>query len=622
MEVVDKILLKLESCIQRDIYEPIENEKLELKDLSTGSKWDELFKSICGFLNSQGGIAIIGIHESSDKSRYIFKGFDERNEARLKEIPNCFTNAEGQKINLTEWIRPDLFQIRDFMDGRVAVLYIEKLPEDRKYIFFEGSAFERKLTGDHKVKPDQIEKQKELCDELILARELMIQSGATVEDLDKDKLNDYIYRLNSGGPKVEAIKADIEQGKSFLERRKFTINGHPTTLGILVCGKNPYDILEARCQVDGYSESPGLIAGNKKVFKDNIIPLLESSIAFVLSGIASGISMEKGGTQILEYPERVIRETVNNALAHRDYSINQFINITISPGKRIEIKNPGKFRREQIFKTDDPVSIRHIIPIPKAQNPRLADVLKTYDRWEGKGWGMASLTNVALNNEIDVPYYILYPESIGLIIQKGKVLDEEMNGWLRSFEGFLLRSTNGTELDLEEKTALAYFYKCEKLNAEEKYTVALTPDNNHFGILTRLRNWNLIENVEGVESLYPMFRVNPLLTRTEFHSELRAVFGSEYDMLKSEAKNVLTAVYRFQTFGNPSLRTNAAQIGDFLYFQKNKTVRDVKEYNDYKRKIRSTVQTLVTRRFLTASASPRTVYNLNPDFERKDNLFG
>ena len=63
----------------------------------------------------------------------------------------------------------------------------------------------------------------------------------------------------------------------------------------------------------------------------------------------------------------------------------KFINITIDPGRHIEIRNPGKFRNEQVLRIDAEIPIRRIIPIPKAQNPRLADVLKSFDRWEGKG---------------------------------------------------------------------------------------------------------------------------------------------------------------------------------------------------------------------------------------------
>jgi len=42
----------------------------------------------------------------------------------------------------------------------------------------------------------------------------------------------------------------------------------------------------------------------------------------------------------------------------------------------LEIRNPGQFRQEQIFIAEKPIKIRRIIPIPKARNPNLADILK------------------------------------------------------------------------------------------------------------------------------------------------------------------------------------------------------------------------------------------------------
>ena len=201
----------------------------------------------------------------------------------------------------------------------------------------------------------------------------------------------------------------------------------------------------------------------RKSFKDNIIPLLESSVGFVYTNISTGISTEKGGSTTFEYPERLVRETVNNALAHRDYSVDKFVNITIDPGKHLEIRNPGRFRQEQMLRINGEIPIRRIIPIPKAHNPRLADVLKAFDRWEGKGWGMSSLTNLALENKIDLSYYILYAEQdVGLFIPQGKVLDDEAEWWLKSFGGYIFRKTNGRELTEEQQTALAYFYKSER----------------------------------------------------------------------------------------------------------------------------------------------------------------
>ena len=621
MADIDNILSRLGQYIQNGEYLPVETEKLELKDLSSGLDWKELYKTVCAFLNNEGGIVIIGINENTKSKEYKFTGFNPNNESLLKVLPSKFKDQQKRPMDLSDAIRLNSWELKDFMNGQVAIVYIEKLPEDQKYAFYDGTAYKRVLTGDNKIGKDDIDRQNERRNELLLSRELQWVNGATSDDLDVDKLNDYILRLNSGGPKVAAIMADIKTARYFLERKKFTIDGNPTLLGMLVCADKPYDTLEARCQVDCFVESPILVSGNKKVLKDNIIPLMENSFGFVISNISRSVSAERGGTPHLEYPERLIREIVNNALAHRDFTINQFVNITITPGQKIEVKNPGQFRAEHLVKTDSPFPIRHIIPITKAQNPKLADVLKTYDRWEGKGYGMASITNMALDNKIDVAFYLIRHESVALTIQKGKVLDDRMKGWLKSFAGFILTQTNGIELIEEAQTALAYFYKCEELNRNERYTVALTPDNNHYDILSKLSRWQLIEKIGEEHTFYPIYAINRALIKTEFNAELRAIFGGKFEGLKTEGKEVLSVVYRFQHFGHPSERLNAAQIGDFLYFTKYREVQDVKAYNDFKRKIRKVVNDLKEMDFLITPDGGKKAYRVNKAFVRTPSIF-
>ena len=99
-----------------------------------------------------------------------------------------------------------------------------------------------------------------------------------------------------------------------------------------------------------------------------------------------------------------MRETVNNALAHRDYSIDRQAIISIKPGHHVSIRNPGSFRPHLLIEhPDDPIPLRRIMPEAKARNPKLADVLRVYRKWEGKGVGMATLVNLCLENRIDLP---------------------------------------------------------------------------------------------------------------------------------------------------------------------------------------------------------------------------
>jgi predicted HTH transcriptional regulator len=83
-----------------------------------------------------------------------------------------------------------------------------------------------------------------------------------------------------------------------------------------------------------------------------------------------------------------------------------------------------------------------------ARNPKLTDLLKSFDRWEGKGKGLASLTDACLENTIDLPYYTLMTDEIKLFIPKSKIYDDAMEIWLNSFSGFI-NELYGKELSEE-----------------------------------------------------------------------------------------------------------------------------------------------------------------------------
>ncbi len=619
MRDIDTRLLQIEQHLQNNTYETVETDKIELKDLSGGEDWKELYKTTCAFLNTRGGIIIIGVKEDAKNQRFKFTGFNLNNESKLKELPNLFSDDSKRSIDVSEFIRTDLIEIKPFLTGQICLLFVEKLPDELKYVLYKGEGYDRQLTGDHRIPPEKIVRQKELKLELQSAKELQFVPNTTLNDLDIDKLNDYISRLNKD-LKVESLKPDITSAISFLSRKKFIReHHHPTFLGMLVCGKHLYDYVEGRCQVDCYFDTGNEIANDKKVYKDNIIGLLERCIAFVFAKINTGISMERGGTTLYEYPERVIRETINNALAHRDYNSSRFANLTIVLNKHIEIRNPGKFREEQLLVQNGKIALRRIIPIPKAQNPNLADVLKSFDRWEGKGWGMAALTNFALANAIDLPYYRLYPsEDIGLFIPKGQVLDEKMNQWLDSFSKYIRQKTKGKTLNNEQKTVLAYFYKSELLNALERYTVNLTPDNNHFEVIKTLEDYGLVEKKPDSPLDVPIYFIDRTLTRTDFTEEINAIIGSRYYDLSNDYKQILEVIYQFNQYSEVH-EISANLIGNYLYFKKYQSVNDQNSYNNFKRKIRSNINKLENGGFIRRKQAGKPDYELNKTDEQ--NLF-
>ena len=595
MSIVKKTLEVVKECIIENNFKELETDKIEIKDLSTNSDWNELYKIVCAFLNTNGGNIIIGINENKKNKKYKLTGFNYNNENKLKEIIKQFFDQKGTQLNLSNYF-PD-YEIIDFMDNKIAILYVEKLPEDEKFVFYNGIAYKRKFTGDHEITQIELKTQEERKLELIYSQEIKVIENATLELLNIDKLNEYIHQLNIG-KKVENIKANLDNALPFLIRKGFIKDNKPTLLGLLVCGDYVEDYIQGKCEVDCYVENKTKIAEDKQVFKENIIDLIKNSVNYIYRNTKVSIISENGGTSLPEYPEELVREVVNNALAHRDYKSNRFIIIEIRPNESLMIQNPGNFLEKQklTFK-DENCEIRRIIPFEYARNPKLTDLLKSFNRWEGKGKGLASITDACLKNLIDLPYYILKLEEIKLYIPKGKIYDDRMESWLNSFSGYLQKKI-GRDLNLEEKIILSYFYKSELLNNLDRYTVLLTSDNNHKDIVAFLESKGLIIKFYDELNVYPIYLVDRTLTKIDYFDKLELKYKDKFNYLQYNYKKVLNAIYHFENFGNPKQIISANNIGNYLYFQENTSIIDSKKFENYKRSIRLIFNKLEKNNFI------------------------
>jgi predicted HTH transcriptional regulator len=625
MDYVDKILQLIAECINNNTYREVETERLELKNLAGG--WgDDWYKTVCAFLNTNGGIVIIGIQDKNNikPPHYKFTGYinSSANENHLKqELPKKFVNKEGTILDLSAYLSE--IEIRDFLEGRVAIINVNELPADEKFVYYEGVAYQRKLTGDYEISQAEIEEYEELKQELVSAQELSLVKGADLSLLNIDKLNQYIIRFNKGKKSGETLKTSLETAMSFLNRKSFVRDGQPTLLGMLVCGDYVEDYIQGRCEVDGYVKSITKIADDKQVLKDNVINLIEDSIAFIFRNIQIGLSYTKGGEAVPEYPEELIRETINNAIAHRNYQTNRFVIIEIKPNESLLIQNPGMFGRRQRLHIDTTFGkIRRILPIQIARNPKLADLLKSFDRWEGIGKGLTSLIDACLENAIDVPYYVLIDGEIKLFIPKGKVYDETMKVWLNSFGGYIFRQY-GRELNEEEKIMLSFFYKSEQLNRLESYTILFTNDNNHRSVIANLEEKGLIFKNPQSPEIYPIYLVDRVLVKMDFTEDLKKSFGNtEIDSLKTEYKEVLNAIYWHNQYA-PAQIVSANSIGTFIYLNKNNQNSrnvDLKTFEYFKSRIRGIFNRLEDKKFITRKDGKSKNEGGKPDFQINSNF--
>lgn len=566
MDSLSQILARLEICVQHVTYESLETDWLEIKPVpSSGGTWNSVRETVCAFLNTRGGIIVLGVRdEQGPPRRYVFTGYTEDNSGNLSELRRAFQDARNNGLDTADSL---LIEVRPFATGQIAVVRVSALPEDRKYAFYRGEARERVADRDEKIPLHRVQEQEERKREMETYRELRAVDGATVEDLSLQRINELVLLINQGQSKpIETIKSTLADAAPFLVGKRFLLkDGKVTTLGMLVCSTHPENYLLFRSHLDVFVDVPNAIAQDKKTFRDNILQLMEAGHGWTLRNIMTGVSPEAGGTLVSEYPDKLIRESINNALAHRDYSINRPVQLTIKPRHSLSIRNPGHLPMELVLERPaDPIPVRRIFANPRARNPRLADILKLHNKWEGKGIGMSDLVNCALANQIDLPYYLFHSvDELSLTIPAGKVLDDATALWFELLEGFIAQRTGNRPLTDEQRIVLAYLLKSEKANRDGRYTLALTPSNNHFRAIADLKACGLIELHPATEQYREVYVVCRELSNDDNQTELRGLFGGEFadlDVIGQQTLNMISIAERFSRDGG----LNAKQVSRLL----------------------------------------------------------
>ena len=252
---------------------------------------------------------------------------------------------------------------------------------------------------------------------------------------------------------------------------------------------------------------------------------------------------------------------------------------------------------------DDPIPLRRILPEAKPRNPKLADVLRVFRRWEGRGIGMATLVNLCLDNRIDLPYYLLKTEEVTLYLRGNRLMDERMERLFKGFDRYIEEKMQGNSISEPQKRVMSYLIKSEWANELFRYTVLLTPDNNHFEELLTLERNGLITKHSASTSTHPIYVADRTLVPKDYVSELRALFGLNFDSLDVLLKEVLGVVYQFNNFSKA--RVVSAKEASFDLWAARSGAADIKAFDTFYRKVRRAFNKLTAEGFVKKSEGSR-----------------
>ena len=543
-------------------FEKLESHVLEIKDLSHAkdvADWKQLYITVSAFLNTDGGLVLCGIKENEKEKTYEITGFNSEHEDKIRaELTsgNHFTDDERNQLKLNH--RNITFKLFNFRGKQIGVVNVHPFADDEKFVFYRKTniAYIREMTGDKKLTQAQLEAHQEYKRELEYARELQPVPNATIEDLDLEKIQQLVRLLNESGPFL-SLPESMEEAMPFLIDNYFIKDNQVTLLGMLTCGRKPFYHLDKRAEVDCFLDTAdkAFVTADRRYVKDTVIPLMNESVQFAARNMRIATSYENGGTAVPEYPLDLVRESIVNAIVHRDYKSNRPVQIIISPNDKLVIKNPGTFKQKMLLEIPDGNDVIYrIIPpkgSPESKNPKLANLLKDIQFIENRGVGMATLVGEALEHRIGIPYYTMDDDTVILNIPTGNILDFKTKAILGIYDRFISNKLTKKMNRESAETILAYLIKAEDLDAYERATILLTKENNHLQTIKDLAKVKLIEKHPNSPKNHPVYRVHRQLRKTEYYNELREILGeNQFKTLSDKEQQMLNAIYTNQHFGH------------------------------------------------------------------------
>lgn len=167
--------------------------------------------------------------------------------------------------------------------------------------------------------------------------------GADLRDVDNDQVRAFLETAEAAGRlQLKGAKSP----KTVLKNFNLLRNGLPTNAAILMFGKNPrafFNNAQIHCFHFHGTKKRKPVA-SQQPYDGRLVEMIEQSVEFVLGKIDRSVGTRTTGTQapvVFEIPRQVITEAIVNALAHRNYRHNGFVQVIVF-ADRIEVWNPGE----------------------------------------------------------------------------------------------------------------------------------------------------------------------------------------------------------------------------------------------------------------------------------------
>jgi len=447
-----------------------ENEHLEFKEAKSAFSFDSGRHSICGYCvalaNERGGKLILGVREGMPRIAVGTRAF-----LNIAELKKDIFNFWKRRVVVEEFL---------YEGKRILILTIPSRPI-AEAIEFRGQYLMRIDDRLESMTSDEIRK---ISNESVNDYSAEVVDGVTWEDLSPEAIKELRRRLHES----DRVKIDIDNldDEQLLKDLQLIKDSGFTRASLVLLGKeSTLKTFLPHAEVRfGYKINENEIRNQDRaiyckgylLFYDEIWQKINSRNIDL--HIPSGMLLVNRKT----FDEEAIREAINNAITHRDYSIAEEIFISQTQTK-IAVKSPGGFL--------DGITIENIMDECKTRNKLIADVLDKCVLVEHFGNGVNLMIKKQLSLGKNFPDYTKSDKRHVSLELDGVIKDME-------FAKYVLRVANKKQKELNDKE-LAILYKVKnnkKIKANE-----ITESLLSVGLIERLGYGKYILSKQYYESI-------------------------------------------------------------------------------------------------------------------------
>ena len=166
-------------------------------------------------------------------------------------------------------------------------------------------------------------------------------AGATLQDIDNEQVTAFVETAEAKGRL--ALKGS-RAPKAVLQNFNLLQDGKPTNAAMLLFGKNPrrfFNNAQVHCfHFHGIVKQKPI--ASQQPYEGRLFEVIDQAVEFVLGKLDRSVGTRAKSTQApgeFEIPRPVIAEAIVNAVAHRNYRNNGFVQVIVF-ADRVEVWNP------------------------------------------------------------------------------------------------------------------------------------------------------------------------------------------------------------------------------------------------------------------------------------------